>query len=112
VALDAVGVDHWRREGVAGEVQIRAGIEALSNDVAGEVERGGRVEVLPLDAPHDAGQLDVAAVRQPLAVLGRDVGNRETRLEIGRVEDVAVDALIPAGAGTLERDGEAGVALD
>ena len=75
-----------------------------------QVERVG-VVVFPLDATHDAAELDVAPLVSR-AVLGRQVGQRKLRRDAVEFDATGVFPLVGARAGLLERDVQERLALD
>src|SRR4029453_5341234 len=89
---------------VLADIDVRRDVEAPPGGAAGEIERVVEC-VIPLDVPQLAGDTQVTPFPRHL-VGGREVGNREAGLDARQLDAVGVDALVAAGARTLERDHE------
>ena len=85
-------------------VDVRGEVDAPAGGAAGQIEIVGE-RVIPLDVAKLAGDAEVAPPHRRL-VGRREVGERETRLDVLQLDTVGVDAAVTAGARTLERDHE------
>ena len=110
VVLDALAVgDLQARHVLLRDLQVRADIEAPPGRAPAEVVPIV-VQVVPLDLPQHAGHLDVAPVAR-LAVVRREVREREAALHALERDVPRVDTLVGARPRPLERDHEVRVAL-